>query len=48
MADTAQMMAQMLTQQIAMLHQIGSFETAAQAADEVRHLELLAEIHSDS
>ena len=47
MADTAQMMAQMLTRQISMLEQIGSFETAAQAADEVRHLELLAEIQSD-
>jgi len=39
-------MAQMLAKQITMLKQVGLHQTAAQALDEVRHLELLAQIQS--
>ena len=46
MAANAQLMAQILSRQIAMLKQVGYHRTAAQASDEVRHLELLAKIQS--
>lgn len=46
MAANAQLMAQILSQQITMLKQVGLHQTAAQASDEVRHLELLAQIQS--
>lgn len=46
MAANAQLMAQILSRQIAMLKQVGLHRTAAQASDEVRHLELLAQIQS--
>ncbi len=46
MAANAQLMAQILSQQIAMLKQVGLHQTAAQASDEVRHLELLAQIQA--
>lgn len=46
MAANAQLMAQILTRQIKMLEQVGFHRTAAQASDEVRHLELLAQIQT--
>ncbi len=46
MAANAQLMAQILSQQIALLKQVGLHRTAAQASDEVRHLELLAQIQT--
>ena len=46
MAANAHLMAQILAKQITMLKQVGLHRTAAQALDEVRHLELLAQIQS--
>ena len=47
MASAAKQMAQMLSQQVELLKRYGLHREAAQAADEIRHLRLLAELQTD-